>query len=193
MTGRAQRLRPGAPGPEHAAAGWELLVALSHRVGKALPQRTARQVFESVAAGTAAFAGMSYDSLGVTGQATARPVAPAGEPVVVPEAYGEGLLLVACASVFGDVDAARSDALTSVLTAPGVRISPDDATAVGLNGDLRVRLTSPHGEISLTAAIDPKVRRGTVLVSLGRPGAPGAEVLLAPQRGPVRVRVERGS
>lgn len=101
--------------------------------------------------------------------------------------------MVACASVFGDVDAARSDALTSVLTAPGVRLSPRDAGDIGLNGDLRVRVTSPHGQVSLPVAVDPKVRRGTVLVSLGRPGAPGAEVLLAPQRGPVRVRVERGS
>lgn len=193
MTGRAQRLRPGAPGPERAAAGWELLVALSHRVGKVLPYRTARQVFDGAAATHPAFAGMSYDSLGVTGQATARPVAPAGGAVNASEADGEGLLLVACASVFGDGDAARSDALASVLTAPDVRISPQDAAGVGLNGDLRVRLTSPHGQVSLVAYVDPKVRRGTVLVSLGRPGAPGAEALLPPQRGPVRVRVERDS
>ena len=42
MTGRAQRLRPGASAPEGAAPGWELLIALAHRLGAPPPYRTAR-------------------------------------------------------------------------------------------------------------------------------------------------------
>jgi NADH-quinone oxidoreductase subunit G len=189
-TGRAQRLRPGVAGPDQAAAGWEILVALSHRVGKVLPYRTARQAFEGAAAAHAAFAGMSYDTLGATGQATASPAAPA-DPLSLtnPEAEGDGMVLVACANVFSDASAALSDALTSVLTNPGARISPSDAEKIGLNGGASVRVSSPHGEISLPASVDNRIRSGAVLVDMGRPGAPGAEVLLAPQRGPVRVQV----
>jgi NADH-quinone oxidoreductase subunit G len=192
MTGRAQRLRPGAVGPAAAAAGWELLVALSHRVGTALPYRTARQAFDGAAAANPAFAGMSYDTLGVAGQATARPTTPADDaPRFEVETEGEGLDLVPCATVFGDTGAAQSDALVSVLTSPRVQLSPADAETIGLNGDTRVRLRSPHGELVAAVGVDARVRRGAVLVTLGRPDAPGAEVLLAPQRGPVRVQVER--
>ena len=42
MTGRAQRLRPGARAPRRAAAGWELLVALAHYLGRRPVYRTRR-------------------------------------------------------------------------------------------------------------------------------------------------------
>ena len=43
MNGRAQRLRPGAPPPEGAAPGWEILIALAHRLGAPPAYRTAAQ------------------------------------------------------------------------------------------------------------------------------------------------------
>jgi NADH-quinone oxidoreductase subunit G len=188
MTGRAQRLRPGVSGPEQAAAGWELLVALSHRAGKPLPYRTAREVFDRVAAAHAAYAGMSYDTLGVTGQPTARPEA-VEEAAPDREPSGEGILLVPCAAVFGDVTSELSDALASVLTAPEARLATPDAERIGLNGSARVRISSAHGEVVLPVTVDERMRPGAALVSLGRPGAPGAEALLPPDRGPVRVSV----
>ncbi|MEW6581306.1 MAG: 2Fe-2S iron-sulfur cluster-binding protein [Actinomycetota bacterium] len=190
MTGRAQRLRAGAPGPGGAAAGWEILVALSHRTGKPLPYRTPRQVFAAAAEAHAAFAGMSYDTIGDLGQPVARPAAPAEAPPP-PAAAGDGLLVVPCPAIFGDATARRSDALAAVRTPPRAWLAQDDAERLGLNGDGLVRLASPHGEITLPAAVDPRLRPGGVFVALGADGAPGAESLLPPDRGPVRASVAR--
>jgi anaerobic selenocysteine-containing dehydrogenase len=107
------------------------------------------------------------------------------------EPEGEGLLLVPCAAVFGDATSELSDALTRVLTAPEARLAAPDAERIGLNGSARVRVSSPHGEVAVPVTVDEQVPPGAALVSLGRPGAPGAEALLPPDRGPVRVSVTR--
>jgi anaerobic selenocysteine-containing dehydrogenase len=76
-----------------------------------------------------------------------------------------------------------------VLTAPEARLAAPDAERIGLNGSARVRISSAHGEVVLPVTVDERMRPGAALVSLGRPGAPGAEALLPPDRGPVRVSV----
>ncbi|MEZ0285324.1 MAG: 2Fe-2S iron-sulfur cluster-binding protein, partial [Thermoleophilia bacterium] len=50
MNGRAQRLRPGAEPPAGAAPGWELLIALAHRLGSPPPYRIAARAFAAAAA-----------------------------------------------------------------------------------------------------------------------------------------------
>jgi NADH-quinone oxidoreductase subunit G len=190
MTGRAQRLRPGAPGPERAAAGWELLIALSHRIGTPLPYRTARQAFAAAAAASPALAGLSYETLGVLGQPVARPAAPpAGAPAREPE--GEGLLLVPCPAIFGDAASYRSDALAAVRTLPAAGLSPTEAARLGLADGEPATLASPYGRVTLPIRVDARLADGAAFVDLGAPAAPGAEALLPPDRGPVRVEVTR--
>jgi NADH dehydrogenase/NADH:ubiquinone oxidoreductase subunit G len=188
--GRAQRLRPGVTSPKGTSPAWEILLGLSHRIGKPLPYRTARQVFDGVASRGGAFAGMSYDAMGVHG---ARIGAQARVPVQMetspPE--GDGLVLVPCPSIFGDVPSSRSDALRAVLTSPEAVVSSVDAERIGLNGDQHVRISSVQGELRLPVRTDPAVRVGSVLVTVGRPGASGAEALLAFDRRPIRVSVAR--
>ena len=83
MNGRAQRLRPGVTPPEGCAPGWEILIALAHRLGHPPPHRTAARTFARAAASRPALAGLDYDRLGVLGapvgaSAPVSPTAPTG-------------------------------------------------------------------------------------------------------------------
>lgn len=189
-TGRAQRLRPGTAGPEGTAAAWEILLALAHRMGKPLPHRTARAAFSAAAAATPALAGLDYDVLGALGAPIARPAAPAERPAP-PEPAGDGLLVVPTPAIFGDATSARSDALAAAHTAPTAALAEEDATRAGVADGGRVRISSPHGDITLPCVVDPRMRPGGVVVAYGAPASPGAEALLDPDRNPVRASVTR--
>ena len=68
MNGRAQRLRPIAAVPEGAAPGWELLIALAHRLGAPPAYRTPARAFAAAAAARPALAGLDYDAIGHLGK-----------------------------------------------------------------------------------------------------------------------------
>jgi NADH-quinone oxidoreductase subunit G len=187
MNGRAQRLRPGQRGPEDAAPGWEILVALSHRIGRPLPYRSSAQAFAAAAAARPALAGMSYGSIGVEGQPIALPEPPSPNGAgLAREPEGEGLLLVGTTRIFGDAASHRSDALAAVRTGAEVAVSPGQAAALGLAEGADAALRSPHGACVLRLRTDPALPEGSAFVTLGVPGA-GVEALLPVDRGPVRV------
>ena len=191
MNGRAQRLRPGARGPEGAAPAWELLIALSHRLGKPLPHRTPAAAFAAAAAVTPALAGLDYATLGTEGAALPAPTPEAPEAALPPaETAGEGLRLVTTAPIFGDAASWRSDALAAVRTGAVCAVAPDEAVRAGLAAGARVRLTSPHGSCELGLAVDPGLPPGAAFCTLGVPGS-RVERLLAADRGAVNVRLER--
>ena len=190
MAGRAQRLRPGARGPEHAAAAWELLIALSHRIGTPLPYRTPNQVFTAVAETHPAFAGLDGAKLGSEGRVLAAP----GEAVPAAaaahrEPEGEGLYLVTTTDIFGDAVSWQSDALSAVRTAAGVTLAPGQAAALGVTAGQRVKVSSPHGSCELVAAVDDRCAEGAAFVATGPPEA-GVHALRPIDSGPVRVTIE---
>ena len=190
LANRAQRLRPGAIGPESAAAAWELLIALSHRVGKPLPYRTAAQAFAGAAEACPAFAGQTNASLGALGQVIAIPSAPVPAAASAHrEPDGEGLLLVTTTEIFGDALSWQSDALAEVRTPAGLRLAPGQATALGVAAGQRARVTSPYGSCELDVAIDENLPEGAAFVTTGPPAA-GAGALRPVDHGPVRVQVE---
>jgi NADH-quinone oxidoreductase subunit G len=185
MNGRVQRLRPGGRGPEGAAAAWELLVAITHRMGAPLEDRTPAHIFRRLAGEHAALAGLTYEALGTEGVSLPGPLPPVGEaPERPPD--GEGLPLVGTRPIFGDVEAARSDALDGVRTGAECVLHPEEAARAGVARGPEVALTSPHGGCVLPLRLDPGVPEGVVLVTLGVPGA-GVESLLPADHGPVRV------
>ncbi len=189
-TGRAQRLRPAARGPEDAAAAWELLIALSHRVGKPVPMRTPAQAFAAAAAANPALSGMSHESLGTEGQVVAHITTDvSGSAVARREPDGSGLPLVLTTEIFGDDTANRSDGLAAVRTGPALNLAPGQAQALGLSAGHRARVTSPHGATELTVAVNSQLPEGVAFVSSG-PSSAGTAALLAPDHGPVRVTVE---
>jgi len=189
MNGRAQRLRPAAALPAGAAPGWELLVALAHRLGAPPPYRTAASAFAAAAAARPALAGLDYDVLGVLG--TQIPAQPTPSPNGAParrESAGQGLPLVATELIFGDAASHRSDALAAVRTGAELVLHPDEAVRQGLGDGARARVRSPHGECALPLRVDATHPEGAAFVTSGVPGS-GVERLLAPDRGPVRVEI----
>ena len=189
MNGRAQRLRPGAVPPEDAAPGWELLIALQHRLGVPPPYRTAARAFAAAAASRPALAGLSYDTLGVLGAAIppTAPISPNGANGPR-EMAGTGLALVATQRIFGNAITYRSDALTAVRTGAEVVLNPAEAARLGIDAGGPARLRSPHGEVTLPVRLDDANPAGVAHVAIGVPGA-GVERLLPADRGPVRVEV----
>jgi NADH-quinone oxidoreductase subunit G len=190
MNGRAQRLRPGAAPPEGAAPGWELLVALAHRLGAPPPYRTAATVFAAAAAARPALAGLSHDAIGVLGVPLPAPAA-----VVSPngangprEPAGQGLPLVATVRIFGNAAAHRAPALAAVRTGADLTLHPDEGRRLGLADGDRARVRSPHGECVLPVRLDPAHPAGAAFVAAGVPGA-GVERLMPADRGPVRVEI----
>ncbi|MGD9572245.1 MAG: 2Fe-2S iron-sulfur cluster-binding protein [Thermoleophilia bacterium] len=190
MNGRAQRLRPAALPPEGAAPGWELLIALAHRLGSPPPYRTAATAFAAAAAARPALAGLSHDVLGVLG----APL-PQGGAVVTPngangprEWAGTGLPLVTTVRIFGNASAWRAPALEGVRTGADLVLHPDEARRLGLTDGGRARLRSPHGECTLPVVVDDAHPAGAAFVAAGVPGA-GVERLMPADRGPVRVEI----
>ena len=189
MNGRAQRLRPGAVPPEDAAPGWELLIALQHRLGVPPPYRTAARAFAAAAASRPALAGLSYDALGVLGVVIppTAPISPNGANGPR-EIAGTGLALVTTERIFGNAITYRSDALTAVRTGAEVVLNPAEAARLGIDPGDAARLRSPHGEVTLPVRLDDANPAGVAHVAIGVPGA-GVERLLPSDRGPVRVEV----
>lgn len=190
MNGRAQRLRPGAAPPEGAAPGWELLIALMHRLGAPPPYRTPARAFAAAAAARHPLAGLDYDALGVLGvPLPAPPAAPSPDGGPGPrEAAGPGLPLVATVRLFGGAAAHRSDALAGVRTGAELVLHPEEARRLGVGDGSVARLRSPHGECTVPARLDAAYPEGAAFVAAGVPGA-GVDRLLPPDRGPVNVEI----
>jgi len=193
MNGRAQRLRPGATPPEGAAPGWELLIALAHRLGVPPVYRSAAATFAAAAAATPAFTGLTYDELGTLGRQIApAPAAGNGHVPAAREYAGTGLPMVTTTRIFGNADAYLSDALEEARTVADITLHPDEAARHGLAAGARVRLRSPHGECVLPLVIDAAHPEGAAYVASGVPGA-GVERLMPPDRTPVRVELSAAS
>jgi len=189
MAGRAQRMRPVARECADAASAWELLIALTHRLGRPVPDRTPSQAFARLAAQHAPFAGLDYRELGTTGAVIAQGAVPgAGATGARREPQGEGLLVIPCRPVFGDATAHRSDALASVVEPTRVGLAPADAERLGVRTEARVRIATPHGEAVLPLEVDSRLAEGAAYLFTGDPHA-GATALLAMDGGPVRAVV----
>jgi NADH-quinone oxidoreductase subunit G len=189
MNGRAQRLRPAAAPPAGAAPGWELLIALAHRLGAPPPYRSAARAFAAAAAARPALAGLDYDALGALGAPVPvpPPAAPNGQPGPR-AANGAGLPVVVTRPIFGDAASHRSDALAAVRTGASLGLSPAEAARLGLADRARARLRSPHGEVALPVRVDARLADGVAHVAAGAPGS-GVGRLLPPDGGPVRVEI----
>jgi NADH-quinone oxidoreductase subunit G len=189
MAGRAQRVRPGGRGPAEAAAGWEILVALAHRMGRPPAYRTAAAAFRHVTDGHPAFAGVDHEALGVLGVVLAT--APADGDTAPAADAGEGVALVATGAIYGDAAAHRSHALRESVTEPHLRLAPATAEAAWVADGDRARLAGPAGTSgTLAVRVEPGLPEGVAFAPLGAPGAP-AEGAMPLGRGPVNVRIER--
>jgi NADH-quinone oxidoreductase subunit G len=192
MSGRAQRVRPGAVGPAGSAAGWELLAAIAHTLGHPPAYRTAASAFTHTVASHPAFAGLTPEILGTEGAVIGpRPVNPA--ELAIGTTDQGGFELVVIHDLFGDATTAESHALRTALVHPTLRVNPAAAEASGLHDGDQVVMTSAVGRsVPVPIACDERVPDGVVLAPIGAPGAP-IEGVLTSDRGRVHVQLERTS
>ena len=188
---RAQRLRPGAAGPEHSAPGWEILLALLHRLGSPPDYRSASGAFAAASQSYPSLADLDYDSLGTEG----RPV-PAGSSGGVATSStrahrGTGVPLVMSRSVFANRLTRLSDGLASAAHHDHVALHPAEAERHGVQDAQRVRLQSEFGSCVAPLRIDDSTPEGAAF-ALG--GAQGTLVrILAADRTPINVDVSPAS
>ncbi len=186
---RAQRLRPGAAGPEQSAPGWEILIALSHRLGVALEYRSPRSAFAAATASAPALSGLDYDTLGDLGAEIATSPASDVNGAGAPRAHdGEGLPLVTGRSVFGGPEAHLSEGLVVTATGEEAVLHPAEAARLNVADANLITLNSPNGECTVRLRLDPGAPEGAVFAVRGVPGGT-VESLLAPDRAPVNVTV----
>ncbi|MCB0881511.1 MAG: (2Fe-2S)-binding protein [Thermoleophilia bacterium] len=190
MTGRAQRVRRGADGPDGAAPGWEILIALGHYLGAPPAYRTPGAAFAAAAKAHPGLGGLTYDDMGTLGAPLPPPAADhlagdAGESVAAGSA---GLALVAVRDVHAGRAAQGSEALLAFHAPAAARVSAATAERARLTDGATARISSPHGEATLPVRVAPGLPDDAVFVALGTPGA-APESLLGPDRGPVRVEL----
>jgi NADH-quinone oxidoreductase subunit G len=188
MTGRAQRLRQGGLGPDGAAAAWEILIALAHRLGSPPVYRTPAGILKNASVTYPALAGIDYDAMGVLGAVIPLPEAPSDAPEGRREPAGAGVDLVVTAAVHGGPVAARSLALEATRIQDAVRLAPATAAALGVADGATAHVASPHGAATLPVRVDEGLPEDRAFLVLGATGAP-AETLLPADRGAVRVTI----
>ena len=192
MTGRAQRLRPGAAGPAGAAAG--LGAAAGHRPlsRRARPPTTPPpSAFAQTVATHPAFAGLdAWKRSASTVRGSARALSPTTTACRRPPP-ATALDLVLVHDQFGDAATAASHALRTAFQPPSVRVHPETAAAESVEPGSQVVLVSAAGRSApLPLVADRRVPEGVVLAPLAAPGAPTEGALHRDNRR-LRVRLER--
>jgi len=185
---RAQRIRPGASGPGDAAPGWEVLVALMHRLGVAPGYRSARDAFAAAAATNTALMGLDYEALGHEGRPIPHDAAGDANSAGQPRAFlGTGTPLVVQRAVFANRDVHLSEGLASAAQAEEIVLNPHEAERLGVETSRRVKIESDFGSCIATLRLDPSVAEGAVFASSGRQGE--VERIFGADRAPINVKV----
>jgi predicted molibdopterin-dependent oxidoreductase YjgC len=172
---RALSPRPGS------RPDWEVFQAVAQGLGADWRYRTAEDVFREIARVVPGCQGLSYAMLLPEGAClTGARVAARLQPVAAgaPAAAGEGLWLLAGGTLFADGSlSGRSGTLSRLAGVRRARLSPAEASRLGLTAGDRVELSGARGSFALGLEIDDSVPAGAVFVpyagaELNRLGAP---------------------
>jgi NADH-quinone oxidoreductase subunit G len=194
---RALSPRPGS------RPDWEVFQEVARALGAEWRYRTAEDVFREIARVVPGFQGISYATLLPNGGwLAAAPVAPRIVPVTPPAdgspARAGALWLLSGGTLFADGSLSqRSGTLSKLAGAPRARLSPAEASRLGLDPGDRVELSGPAGSLALPLELDDSVPAGAVFVpcagaELNRLGAPaGAGLRVDLRRAASPAAVER--
>ncbi len=188
---RVQRVRKAIEPIGEARADWEILCLLAQRMGSAgFDFSSAEEVMEEIAALTPIYGGVSYRRLDQEGflQWPVPSDEHPGTPYLHKDKFSRGLgrfhalefeeaaelpddeypfILTTGRMMFHwhtGTMTRRSEKLEQEAPEAYVELHPEDAEQLGLNGDMRVRVTSRRGEIELAARITSRIRRGVVFI-----------------------------
>jgi NADH-quinone oxidoreductase chain G len=194
-TNRALSPRPGS------RPDWEVFQDVARALGAEWRYRTAEDVFREIARVVPGYNGLSYAALlpngGWASGASAAPhiAAVSAEAVTT---KGDGVWLLAGGTLFADGSLSqRSGTLAKLGGAPRARVSPAEASRMGLNAGERVELSGPAGTLAMPLELDDSVPAGAVFVpyagaELNRLGAPtGAGLRVGLKRAAAPAAVER--
>jgi len=201
--GRLQRSNRALSPRPGSRPDWEVFQEVARALGAEWRYRTAEDVFREIARVVPGFHGLSYATLLPDGGwASGAPASPRIEPVQASAASGDAkggaLWLLAGGTLFADGSlSARSTTLAKLAGAPRARVSPAEASRLGLDGGDRVELSSAGGALTLPLELDDSVPAGAVFVpyagaELNRLGAPsGAGLRVDLKRAAAPAAVER--
>jgi NADH-quinone oxidoreductase subunit G len=193
--GRIQRARPAIRRPDGIRAGWWVLAQLAARIGDRTALHTAGMAYAELTSDVPFYAGISLDDIG--GRGVRWPIAAAagewpkgtkslaatGDATVVPSANGT-LRLARAGSMWRAPEVSASPALRFLVPHADARLSPEDATRLGLVEGAPATLVVDGVETNFTTRLDSRVPAGTVVAQAGVPGGGADELPL----GPVEVR-----
>ena len=189
---RVQVGRPALAPPGEARLDWEIIQAISNRMGYPMDYAGCAEIFDEFASLTSSYATLSHENLGLTGKLWPNPD-PINEdgPTVLfedsfPTANGRAKLVPAewtAAPELPDDDyplvlntgrllehwhtgsmTRRSKALDAIEPEAFVGMHPDDAAELGVAEGDRVEVESRRGKIQLVARLTIREIRGAVFV-----------------------------
>ncbi|MEQ1831961.1 MAG: NADH-quinone oxidoreductase subunit NuoG [Candidatus Eisenbacteria bacterium] len=183
---RLQRSNRALSPRKGARADWEVFQAVAQSLGADWRYRTAEDVFREIARLVPGFQGLSYATLlpdgAVLGEARVAERIVAVDAPSTPAA-GDGLWLLSGGTLFADgSQSSRSNTLSKLAGVSRARLSPAEASRLGMAAGDRVELTGPAGAVTLPLEIDDSVPAGAVFVpyagaELNRLGTPGGSGL----------------
>lgn len=189
---RVQLGRPALRLPGEARLDWQIVQAISNRLGYPMDYQSSSEIFDEMAALTSSYATLSHENLGPYGKLWPNPD-PANQegPTVLfdesfPTANGRAKLVPAewtAAPELPDDDypfvlntgrllehwhtgamTRRASALDAIAPEAFVAIHPDDAATIGVGEGDRVTIESRRGRIQLAAKLTDRENRGSVFV-----------------------------
>jgi predicted molibdopterin-dependent oxidoreductase YjgC len=201
--GRLQRSNRALSPRPGSRPDWEVFQEVARALGAEWRYRTAEDVFREIARVVPGFQGLSYATLlpdgGWLSAAPASPrIAPVQAPAAGSDAKAGAMWLLAGGTLFADGSlSARSNTLAKLAGAPRARVSPAEASRLGLDAGERVEISSAAGMLTLPLELDDSVPAGAVFVpyagaELNRLGAPaGAGLRVDLKRAAAPAAVER--
>ncbi|MEI2638486.1 MAG: NADH-quinone oxidoreductase subunit NuoG [Microthrixaceae bacterium] len=199
LEGRVTVLNQKVTPPGTARPDWMIAAELAWKLGGDLGVDTeSSELWAELVASTETFAGAGVDALadtanadGIVITAEPRPLATVEAPHVSPTSAYSLRLVVNRKLYDAGASISRCDSSSALAPAQALRLSPADASPLGLKDLDRVSVTSPNGSLSARVALDSSVPKGTaVLVHNLAEADPGA--LVASDDAVCEIRVEVG-
>lgn len=194
--GRVSLLAQKVTPPGTARPDWLLAVELAARLGTDLGVREgAADLWGQMCEVSPAHAALGATALGAAPdgmvvQLTARELPLPRPPDAPPaNAYSQRLVMHRVMYDRGEL-LVRTPSSVGLAQPATVRLSPADAASLGVQGGSVVKVTSPHGSLSVAAVVDAAVPKGVAVMPHGLEGAdPGTLVSHADVVCDVRVEV----
>ncbi len=191
---RVQRVRKAVE-PLAGLADWETVAEIMTRMGMPARYRDASEIFDEMAALTPSYAGISYPRIERDGlhwpcptpDHPGTPILHVGKfsrgkgrfqaidhvpPGELPDEAYPFLLSTGRVREHYNVTTAYSPGIMALWGEEHAWINPEDAHALGLEADSRVRVTSRRGEIETAIEITDRVPPGMVWMSFHHAGSP---------------------